>query len=139
MPIALTLCATALCAAFTACNMDSDNSGTFASVLRGTWTTNLPEAYDYSGTLVISRDTITITGYESNYWNPDDPQRPFKDITKGVARSGYSEDGKIYIDDFGLKEFAYEYDSGVSPAYTKLLRFNFDGRNETLIKSDEAY
>jgi hypothetical protein len=126
-------------AAFTlfGCGYQGDGSfGGFAYGLRGTWATNQPDDYGYSGTIVIGSNTITITGYEVNYWTPpNDPQRPFTGITRGVTRKGYSQDGKIYIDDFGLKEFPYEYDPGVYPGYTELLRFTFAGRSETLIKT----
>ncbi|MDR0639076.1 MAG: hypothetical protein LBG27_09310 [Spirochaetaceae bacterium] len=101
--------------------------------MRGTWITNAPEGYDYSGTLVIDRNTITITGYEADYWFPNDPRRPFKDSTKGVSLKGCSESGKIYINDFGWKEgIPCEYTEGASPDYTKLLRFRFGDRYETL-------
>jgi hypothetical protein len=112
------------------------DGGYFDSKLRGTWETLNPADYDYSGTLVIGRDTVTITGYEQTYYALKESERPFKGITKDVSRKGYSEDGKIYINDFGGKEgIPYEYDAGVSPGYTKLLRFTFGGRDETLRKT----
>jgi hypothetical protein len=119
------------------CDRDADEDAGFffQAKLRGTWETLNPALYDYSGTLVIGWDTITITGYEQLYYYPNDPQRPFKDIMKGVARKGYSEDGKLYINDFGWKEgIAYTYDA--APDYTKLLRFTFGGREERLRKTD---
>ncbi|MDR1341942.1 MAG: hypothetical protein LBK18_01655 [Prevotellaceae bacterium] len=111
----------------------------FATRLRGTWETLNPEPYDYAGMLVIDYTTITITGYEKNLYIPDDPRRPFKDITKGVSRKGYTEDGKMYINDFGWKEgISYTYERGTSSNnYTDLLQFNFEGRSETLWKIEE--
>jgi hypothetical protein len=130
------MCMVALCSLFSACGYKGDDSyGGFAHDLQGTWVTNMPEEYDYSGTIVIGSNTVTITGYEVDYWYTDDPQRPFIGINRGVARKGYSQNGVIYIDDFGIKEFPYEYDPGVYPTYTELLRFTFSGRNETLIKT----
>ncbi|MDR2747554.1 MAG: hypothetical protein LBB77_08925, partial [Treponema sp.] len=100
------------------------------------WETLSPGYPNYSGTLVIGWDTITITGYDQTYYSLNPAQRPFKDITKGVSRKGYTEDGKIYIDDFGWKEgIGYKYDPGQSPDYTKLLRFTFAGRHEILRKT----
>jgi hypothetical protein len=115
-----------------------DGGGYFEAKLRGTWATHNPVYHDYSGTLAIGRDTVTITGYDQTYYGLNESQRPFGGITKGVSRKGYSEDGKIYINDFGWKEgIVYEYDEGISPDYTKLLRFTFDSRAETLRKTGE--
>jgi hypothetical protein len=115
-----------------------DGGGYFEAKLRGRWETHNPAPYDYSGTLVIGRDTVTISGYDQKSYLPNDPQRPFKGITKDISRKGYSEGGKIYINDFGWKEgIAYEYDAGMRPYYTKLLRFTFGGRDETLRKTGE--
>jgi hypothetical protein len=114
------------------------SSDYFEAKLRGTWKTLNPAPNGYSGTLAIGWDTVTITGYDQMYYSLYEPQRPFKGITKGVSRKGYSENGKIYINDFGWKEgIAYEYDTGASPDYTKLLRFTFGGRTETLLKTGE--
>jgi hypothetical protein len=125
---------------FAACEVAPDG-GFFEMKLRGTWETHNPGPYDYSGTLAIDRDTITITGYDQPAYYPyplKESERPFKGITKKAAREGYAEDGKIYINDFGWQEgIAYDYDAGVYPAYTKLLRFTFGGRTETLRKTGE--
>jgi hypothetical protein len=110
-----------------------DGGGYFEPNLRGTWETHNPDAYGYSGTLVIGWDTITISGYDQTYYGPKEAERPFKGITKDVSRKGYSEDRKLYINDFGWKEgIPYDYDAGIYPDYTKLLRFTFGGRDETL-------
>ncbi|MDR1022977.1 MAG: hypothetical protein LBL94_06895 [Prevotellaceae bacterium] len=131
---------------------ESDLDGdSFETRLRGTWETHNPQPYDYSGMIVIGKTTITITGYEKMFYDPeDDLQCPFKDITKGVSLKGYSKvdssaagKGKIYINDFDWKEgITYEYmststSSGTYPDYTKLLRFSFEGRSETLRKIKE--
>jgi hypothetical protein len=116
-----------------------EEGGSFDSKLRGTWETLSPSPSGYSGTLVIDWNSITITGYEPRPWpySANDPERPFNGITKGVSRKGYSKDGKLYINDFGWNEgIPYTYDAGSSPAYTRLLRFTFGGRDETLKKNE---
>jgi hypothetical protein len=121
------------------CDGDSLDGGYFEAKLRGTWETYNPVSPGYSGTLVIGWDTVTVTGYDQTAYYPlNESQRPFKGITKGVSRKGYSDDGKMYLNDFGWKEgIAYEYDAGATPDYTKLLRFTFGGRAETLLKTGE--
>jgi hypothetical protein len=114
-----------------------DDGGFFEAKLRGTWETHNPGSFDYRGTLVIGRDTVTITGYDQTYYSLNESQRPFKGITKDVSRKSYAEDGKIYINDFGWKEVVYAYDAGIYPDYTELLRFTFGGRAETLRKTGE--
>jgi hypothetical protein len=115
-----------------------EEDGTFEVKLRGTWETLNPGSNDYRGTLAISRDTITITGYDQPAYFPlKESERPFKGITEGVVRKGYSADGKIYINDFGWAGIAYGYEAGEYPDYTKLLRFTFGGRPETLRKTGE--
>lgn len=110
----------------------------FETRLRGTWETLNPGTYDYRGTLVIDWDAVTIAGYDQTHYSLIEAQRPFRGITKGVSRKGYTEEGKMYINDFGWKEgIAYEYDAGVYPDYAKLLRFTFGGRAETLRKTSE--
>ncbi|MDR0638777.1 MAG: hypothetical protein LBG27_07755 [Spirochaetaceae bacterium] len=127
---------------FAGCEGDSpDDGGFFEAKLRGTWETHDPDELreGYNGKVVINWDTITITGYTGYIgWATDESTRPFKDITKGVSRKGYAEDGKIYINDFGWKEgIPYEYDAGAYPDCPKLLRFTFGGRPETLRKTGE--
>jgi hypothetical protein len=134
------LAALAFVLALAGCEGDADvGSGYIETKLHGTWETHdkTPSPPYGSGTLVIDWDTITITGYNQTYYGLKESERPFKGITKGVPRKAYSEDGKIYINDFGWKEgIAYEYDAGMYPYYTKLLRFTFGGRAETLKKTD---
>jgi hypothetical protein len=105
----------------------------FEAKLRGTWETHDPIDPYYRGTLVIDLNTIKITGYEPKPYYFDDPQRPFKNIIKNVSCEGYSEDGKIYINDLGWKE-GIAYDVGTYPDNVKILRFNFGTGVETLRK-----
>jgi hypothetical protein len=141
LPRAALLSALLVLAACEGAAGNGTGGGSFEAKLRGTWETHNPGPYDYSGTLAIDRDTITITGYDQPAYYPSplkESERPFKGITKKAARKGYSEEGKIYINDFGWQEgIAYDYDAGVYPAYTKLLRFTFGGRTETLLKTGE--
>jgi hypothetical protein len=132
MALVLALLAAALLAG---CDgwVSDDDGGYFEAKLRGTWKTHNPAANGYRGTLVIGRDTITISGYDQAYYGLKESERPFKGITKDVSRKGYSEDGKLYINDFGWNEgIPYTYDAGISPDYTNLVRFTFGGRAETL-------
>jgi hypothetical protein len=118
-----------------ACNVPASagNFKVFDYGLRGTWTSNDPGSYSYSGSLKIDIDTITINGYGKN-WFLDDSKRPFKDFPKGVPLKGYSKDGKIFIN------YGYEQ-NGISYTYTetdnyqkkyKLLTFDFGGEKEIL-------
>ena len=113
--------------------MDGSNPNTFDWDLRGTWVSN-DKTY-YSGTLIIEMNRITINGYPESQGVSS--QRPFRNFIKGVALQGYSNEGKIFIQDAGVwKEgIPYTYwteSSGFSK--TELLRFEFGGRKETLEK-----
>jgi len=107
---------------------------TFDYELRGTWVSNDPSVY--SGKLIIEYDRIAITGFNEGQTPPreDDNKRPFKGFTKGVSLKGYSEEGKIFIEDGGfLKEgIPYTLFSAGNYSQEKFLRFNFGGRVETL-------
>ena len=129
-----------LMAAFliTACFVDIDvNDGKkFDYNLRGTWISN--DNTVYSGTLKIDYDSITITGYSEDQTPSlgNDNRRPFKSFTKGVALKGYSDGGKIFINDGGsLKEgISYIYWE-TPPSFSnkkKFIKFNFGDRDETL-------
>jgi hypothetical protein len=119
------------------CGEGVPDSPVFDAKLRGTWETNSPGPLAYRGKLVIGRNSITISGYE-RILPLNDPQRPFWDITKNIARRGYTEDGIMYINDFGWKEgIPYQYEGGGYPGYVKLLRFTFAGRDETLRKIED--
>ena len=146
----ITVCAVLIAALFTACGdweFVTTENHVFAHELRGTWKSIDPSKY--SGTLVITNEWITITGYEegqtSNGGNDD--QRPFRDFVKGTHK-GYSEEGPenngqivghIYISDANVIQegIPYTYWHETPPPYTKRehsLRFTFGGRQEVLRK-----
>ena len=109
--------------------------------LQGTWETNDTNEY-YSGKLVISSNTITISGYIPNpvYERTNGTgHRPFRDFTMNAPLEGYTEEGKIFIKDVGIiqKGLSYTYWEVYSQADYKqiyFLSFNFGGRVETLRK-----
>jgi len=112
----------------------------FAYDLQGTWETN--GISDYSGTLVISNNAITISGYIPNTLyeliNGID-HRPFRDFTKDTPLEGYAEEGKMVIKDAGIIQEGIPYiywEDSPPPDYKRVqfLRFNFGGRVETLWK-----
>ena len=126
------------------CNLEYEPvaTNTFAYELQGTWIPNDPEGL-YTGSLLITRDRITITGYgeKQTPQGEDDTKRPFRDFTKGVSLKGYSEEGHFYIQDAGFLQngIPYNYWEETSPSdYRRIrfLRFNFGGRTETLQKTD---
>ena len=111
------------------------NNRTFAYDLQGTWVSNDPSVY--SGKLVIDLNRITITGYRESQtpiWDNDN-KRPFKNFIKNVPIRGYSNDGKLFIEDRGSYEsISYTlYTTGTYPQH-KFLRFSFGGRLEILQK-----
>jgi len=119
-----------------ACDVISDIKS-FDYTLQGTWVSN--DSSKYSGSLEIDYDRITITGYSEGQTSSgeDDNRRPFKNFTKGIALKGYSEEGKIFIEDGGsLQEgIPYTYwEESPPPDYKKFkfLRFTFGGRVEKL-------
>jgi len=134
IPFALFLAALLL----SSCKWDLGTNAfkTFDYDLRGTWLSNDPSVY--SGQLVITSSQITITGYSESQtpFAGDDNKRPFKGFTKGTALTGYSEDGKIYIEDTGLQQegIPYTYYTNGTYPQDEFLQFNFGGRAETLQK-----
>ena len=118
------------------CEMGIETSDyrNFAHDLRGTWVSNDPSVY--SGSLVISINRITITGFSEAQTPPgtDDSKRPFRAFTKGIALNGYSEDGKIFIEDGGLLQAGISYTVYTAGNFPqeRFLRFTFGGRSETL-------
>jgi hypothetical protein len=114
------------------------NFKSFDRKLRGTWVSN--DSGLYSGTLIITSDTITIDGYGEDWTSivGDDSKRPFKDIPKRKPIKGYSEEGKIFIEygDAAQNGIPYVYTEGgtYSKGY-KLLEFTFGGRKEILESS----
>jgi len=135
----LAICAGVLSFLFiNACDWDFEVSDqkSFDYNLRGTWVSN--DTYEYSGTLIIDYDRITIIGYngqQTSFWGNDE-QRPFKNFLKEIPLKGYSEDGKLFIEDGGLIQegIPYTYWEDNPPGYGKLkfLRFTFADRVETL-------
>jgi hypothetical protein len=129
----LILCAS--CGDFTGTGTPSKS---FDYKLQGTWVSN--DTTVYSGSLVIGNDRITITGYSqdqtpSALLGGNDNERPFKSFPKGVALKGYSEEGKLFIENGGAGQegipYVYDEDKSYPPKY-KLLRFTFGGRDEIL-------
>ena len=121
----------------TACDYNGGTSDykSFDYELQGTWESN--DKTVYSGKLEITSFRITITGYyESQTQNQpelskNDNKRPFKDFTKGTTLTGYSEEGKIFIEDGGQLQEGIPYTcwEGYSGRF---LSFDFGGRKETL-------
>jgi hypothetical protein len=110
----------------------------FDGKLQGTWVSNDPDPL-YKGSLVIDFQRITITGYGEGQtpFLGDENKRPFKGYPKGVALKGYSEEGKIFIENGGQVEgipYTYDEDKSYPPKY-KLLTFTFGGRLEILESS----
>jgi len=114
----------------------SSNVKSFDYRLQGRWESS--DKTEYSGTLVITYDRITITGYEASQTPRygDDNKRPFKQFPKERAMKGYSEEGKIFIINGDVTESIpyYYWDDNPPPTYNLVyyLRFNFGGRNEDL-------
>ena len=139
-PFLFSLCAFLIF--FTSCEWDEYTQGNrFDYSLQGTWVTHDPEER-YTGTLEITYDRITITGFSANqtpgWWGSDD-ERPFARFVRGVALRGYSEEGHIYIEHMGTFQAGIPYihwDTGSSWAVDKVefLTFTFDGREQTLRK-----
>ncbi|MCL2007957.1 MAG: hypothetical protein FWG77_07705 [Treponema sp.] len=122
----------------------------FESNLQGTWVTNDPESI-YSGSLIIRRDSITITGYGESQTpsrGGNDEERPFKNITRGLALEGYSErsfgssnEGYIYINDKGRLQEGIHYNYWTAREQpgnivVHLLTFSFSGRIQTLRRTE---
>jgi len=126
-----TICAVLSAVFFLASCGDIEESPHFESRLEGTWKSN--DSSVYSGTLKINYKQITITGYleDQTPLLGNDNQRPFKSFTKDIALKGYSEDGKIFIEDRGLVQEGIPYVYFIA-GIEKLLSFTFGGRTETL-------
>lgn len=122
------------------CDIYSDGSSSLKSFdykLQGTWESN--DKTVYSGTVVIGYDHITITGYTADQTPTEggnDSERPFRQFYRGQALKGYSEDGKLYIENGGITEvISYTYsESNPPPSYNlvKRLQFTFGGRLENM-------
>ena len=128
------------------CVIEGGSGDSFARKLRGTWVSHNSDEI-YSGQLVIDYNRITISGYKK-YQPPlfgkdvDDSNRPFRDFTKDAVLKGYSEKGKnlkgssedgyIFIEEFGKLHDGIYYVYYEDMAHNKFLRFTFGDREETL-------
>jgi hypothetical protein len=121
----------------TSCDSEPSEDKTFDSELHGIWVSN--DTSIYSGTLEITDDRITITGFTENQ-TPllgDDSKRPFKNFTKGVTLKGYSEEGKIFIEDGGLLQEGIPYTLYTDAEEEKdFLRFTFGSRQEKMERQE---
>jgi len=116
----------------------------FERKLWGTWVSN--DSGLYSGTLIITYDTIAIDGYGEDWTSMvgDDSKRPFRNLprrkdikgySERVSLNEYSEEGKIFIEYGDTAEDGIPYiytEGGKYPQKYKLLEFIFGGRKEIL-------
>jgi len=118
-------------------DIESNEYKIFADGLRGVWISN--DTSVYSGKLEINIDRITITGFKEGQTpsGEDSNNRPFKNFTKDVALKGYSEEEKIFIEDFGLLQEGIPYTIYTIPTLNTVddfLRFTFGNRVEIMRK-----
>jgi hypothetical protein len=120
-----------------ACDWVSRDDDNFDVDLQGTWVSN--DSSVYSGALKIESDRITISGYSESqtptYTN--DNRRPFREFVKEIPLKGYSDNEKIFIEDGGKMQEGipyYYWDYDTDYLKMRFLRFNFEGRTETLQK-----
>jgi len=109
--------------------------------LQGEWESS--DGSVYNGSLTITYDSVKISGYSEGQTKPprDDNERPFKGFTKNTALKAYTEEGFMYIEDFGIvrEGIPYSYwESALQSDHTRkqLLRFTFGGREEELKKKE---
>lgn len=105
----------------------------FDFTLQEIWTSEYGSLYQ--GAIEITNNTIKITGYFESQTPVfgNDNQRPFKGIPRGIFLSGYSENGRIFVENYFPDGLPYRISNvGVYYPYTKELRFNFGGRDEAL-------
>ncbi|MDR0494354.1 MAG: hypothetical protein LBG95_01825 [Treponema sp.] len=124
--------------AFFISGCDWEPGKSFDYNMQGTWVSNASGGL-YSGELVIDIDSITIKGYEEDYWMSllgDDEKRPFRNFPKNVPLEAYTEEGCIFIKKAGVFQdgIPYVFDD---PGYgrIKLLYLSFGGREEILQKN----
>ena len=135
---------------FAACDYENTGGGTgnyqrFDWDIQGTWKTNDPESR-YTGTLEITYNRITITGYgetQTPAFGGNDTERPFRNFTKGIALEGYTENVEETGEKIMVIKDAGKWQEGIPYTYwegnssgerIKLLRFTFGDRQETLRK-----
>ena len=116
----------------TACDFDGYfNNMSFDYSMHGKWESADPG--EYKGTVVITYNTITITGYSESQGGRYN--RPFRGFHKGIAFSGYSEEGKIFIISAGVvrKGIPYKYENIEQQKHLTLI---FGDREEVLKKNN---
>jgi hypothetical protein len=132
--------ATVIGFSMTACGeYTGSDYNTFDYKLRGTWQSNDPSIY--SGSLIIDYNHITILGYNESQ-TPllgDDTQRPFRSFIKKIPLKGYSEEGKIFIEEGGSREGIPYTHQELSSGRVKLLYFTFGNRPEIMEKVSDEY
>jgi len=125
-----------------ACEWESNNIEHFGHHLQGTWVSNYNQIY--TGYLVITFDSITITGFHPNQTPPpflggNDANRPFRNFTRDAALRGHSEDGQrtdmsiaghIFIWDVGVLQaplsYTYWWTGGTLSNREYFLTFSFN-------------
>ena len=121
-----------------ACDFEGDffSYNSFDYDLQGTWATN--GISEYSGTLEIEYNRITISGYGPSpvyEMTHGTAHRPFKDWTKDTPLVGYSEDGQLFINDAGQLQEGIPYNYYTTNfGRDKFIRIDFNGREEILRK-----
>jgi len=125
---------------FSGCDIDDtprEDAKSFDYKLRGEWESEAGSRY--TGKIIIDYSTIEIVGFEETQTpaGENDDQRPFKNITKNEMLTGYSEEGKIYIEDFGTIKDGITYDYSIAPSGKEWLRFTFAGRDQRMVKVEE--
>jgi len=118
-------------------DIESNKYKTFADGLHGVWVST--DTSIYSGKLEINIDRIIITGFKEGQTpsGEDINNRPFKNFTKDVPLKGYSEEGKIFIEDIGLLQEGIPYTLYTIPTLNTVedfLRFTFGNRLEIMKK-----
>ena len=138
-----------LVAAFSisSCNWENVEIKSFAFHLEGRWESTDPTVY--YGTLEITFDRITITGYyEGQTPIPGDnyEQRPFRNFIRNAPLVGFSEEGRrrngrieglIFIEHLGILQEGIPYIWYEDLTQTQFLSFTFGGRDETLRRVEE--
>ena len=128
-----------LLSVFSLSTCEFDGSGSTGSSqyfewdLREVWVSQIGSIYQ--GEIEITYNTIRITGYpETQAQFPNNiNQLPFRNIPKGVIHKGYSENGRIYIENYASDGISYKLDEvGAYYPYTRILSFEFGGRTEIL-------
>ena len=131
-------------------NTDSNGTGNYQRFdwnIQGTWKTNESESR-YTGTLEITYNRITITGYgetQTPAFGGNDMERPFRNFTKGIALEGYTEEVEETGEKIILIKDAGKWQEGIPYTYwytnpppdfkkAEFLRFTFGNRQETLRK-----